>query len=424
MSIYTSFKAVSSDKSLQEDFVHITSSDAPEKSASEDSIINVVLPALPQLEKENSDYKLTAGRTVVYCTIDAVGGLRQTSTAAQGASSLASHFQHVPSLGLQHPGQHLVALLPTLSRASTVANAAIPIGLLITGPLCAATGAAWTIPDSYAGLKTANEQLRTAKKNSGEEEEGKRVVEIARLGLANQSLYAGMGVAQTATGVLMMLSPNAAHVFHYAPILTGHAASVASLAAGVALGAIYTVRGGLMFARAAKSYHDVAAFQEELKKWPTVDSVIARMQDAADGKLDHDSDYIKRRVDVSCLVDEKGNRYTAQGILKPGAEKATPYGHNTAEKREYLARVDKGIYTEKFKQKVGMTIAAAMFIGGVLAIALSVMTGGLPAIIIATSSAVFFMGMEYMFLTYDSSRLFEWMRDRMYKGPEWLKELR
>lgn len=372
--------------------------------------------SIPLIQKGNADFNLTPGRTFVYCSIDGIGGLRQTSTAAQSIS-LLSHAS---------------------SNASNITGAAIPFGLLITGLLSMGTAAFWTLPDSSQALTEAQKELEAAEKaleTATDKEESKKVVmeakhavEISRLGLANHSLYFSMGASQTASGIVSMLSPETAHVLHYSPILTGHAANIAGLATGVALGAIYVARGGVMLTRAVKSYCLVRDFHDEFKKGfensgskGQTDGIHAATGFMEKAKV-KGQPYLDRRIDQSCLrkTDEKGNylgTYTEKGFQNPEGE-ITKYSSDS-EKIEYLKRVDKGIYTEKLKHEVAITIAIAMIIGGVLAIVLSVMTGGIAALIIGLVSAIFFMSMEYIFMTYDSSSLFEWLRDRLYKEPEW-----
>jgi hypothetical protein len=129
-------------------------------------------------------------------------------------------------------------------------------------------------------------------------------------------------------------------------------------------------------------------------------------------------------VDTACLEkkDPEGNvvgHYTETGIQD---KEGTIIKYKTDDERlDYLKGTDKGIYTKELEQKMAMAIATAMIIGGVLAIVLlSIFTCGTAPIVIGLVSAIFFMSMEYAFLTYDSSRLFEWLRDRLYSTPEWL----
>ncbi len=70
-------------------------------------------------------------------------------------------------------------------------------------------------------------------------------------------------------------------------------------------------------------------------------------------------------------------------------------GYGSIPEENYLMGIDKGIFTAKFKQRILITIAASMILRGAIETSL------------ALSSAVFFVGMEFIFLTYDSSKALE-----------------
>ena len=343
-----------------------------------------LLVAQEALQKGNADFTLTPGRSAIYCLIDGVGGLRQTGAATEAFSKI----------------------FPVLSTAvAGPACLAVLFGLLFTGLFTMVTAAAWTIPDANKALTAAHKELAEVK-GTGALDEAAQAVEIAKLGLANHLLYFSMGVAQFVSGIVGLLNAPAAHLLHYAPLLTGVSATVANLITGVALGGIYVARGCVMLTRAIKSYLIVDNFHEEL-----IDAKN-RMQFMKDAE-NKGTSYMDRRIDPSCLVENKSRTYTADGF-KDAKGDVTPYSEK--EKTDYLIRVDKGVFTEQLKHKIAMVIAIAMIVGGVLAIVVSIMTGGLPVIIIALASAIFFMSMEYIFITYDSSSLFEWLRDRLYKA--------
>lgn len=351
--------------------------------------------------KNNGDFILTPERTVLYVSIDAVGFPRQACTAAAAAASLA----------------HASAA----SAASASAGAAVPLGLLITGPLCIFAALVWTLPDACTALEKVNDELRNAQFSASAELkigtvsaktkeaiiEAQKAARVGKLGIANNVMFLNMGIAQTNLGVVTMLADPVAKTFHYSAALTGAAGNTAILASGIALGAIYALRGGFMLARAVNSYNVANEFHQNYKSKLT-DGVDAAMEfmkeEEARGPV-----YMDRRVDSSCLINEQGNKLTATSI-------------NPGEKIDYLQRVDKGIYTEVLKHKMSIIIAVAMILGGILAIASAVLTAGIVPIIIGLVSAVFFMSMEYLFLTYDSSAIFERLRDRLYvMPPELLK---
>lgn len=75
-----------------------------------------------------------------------------------------------------------------------------------------------------------------------------------------------------------------------------------------------------------------------------------------------------------------------------------------------------------------MTIAAAMIIGGVLTIVLAAISGvGLAAIGISLAAAIFFFLMESVYSTYDSSFVFQKLRDFFYERSNesaWANDLK
>lgn len=330
-------------------------------------------------------------REAVYMGVDAVGAGRQAFTIVGVGSQLAH----------------------TSAAISSVASAVIPVGLCLTGAVCMATAAAWTIPDAVDGLNSTYKELETAKTSLaklelGDDkrpalqaavEEAKTALPIAQLGVANQSLYFTMGAAQSAAGVIDIISPTVAHTFHFAPVLTGAAATTAATAAGVTLGGVYVIRGGVMMTKSVKSYCIVRDFENEFKA--SAGESIEKAVKFMDESKARGETYLGRRVDAKWL--------------KNVAEDAPDI--------EKLKALDKGIYTEKLKHKIAIMIAAAMIIGGILAIvAACLVPGVLPVIIIALVSAAFFISVESVFFTYDSSRIFEWLRDRLYKESPFLTE--
>jgi hypothetical protein len=377
---------------------------------------------LEEKPASNADFTLTPVRTAVYCGIDIVGGARQVSSTVENSSKIAVE---------------VASKLGQASHVSQIASVGTPIGLLITGPLCMATAAAWTIPDAAAALKTAKNELKKCKQDVELTAEGikiledaKQAVKLAELGVANHSLYFTMGASQTASGVVGMLGQQTAHLLHYAPVLTGSVAGTAAMATSVALGAVYVARGSVMLVRGYKGHGMAKQFHEELENSSKplvndpVESAIQFMKDAeklGDG-------YLGRRMDSSLLQvkNEKGEvvgKYTAEGIKGKDGKISSHYV-TKEQKVDYLKRVDKAIYTKKLEYKISMVIAGAMILGGILAIiSACVFTGGIALLVIGLASAIFFMSMEYIFLTYDSSSLFEKLRNKLYSEPEWVKAL-
>ncbi len=391
----------------------ISSSQLPSYSQKADSV------AVQAITENNGDLVQTPIREFVYSLlIDAVGGVRQVAAAVAAAAALAGGF--------------IVA---------GAASVFIPFGLLFTGVLSLDTALAWSIPDAINEFKNAGKEFELVEMDKAHplrlEAEKNRV--IAGLGLANQSLYGSMGVGQIAAGFITIISSPFTHLMNHlfaktthvvlAPLLTGAKAATAALATSVALAAIYVVRGIVMMVRAGIKLVDVndfrnkfnATLQENSKDFQEskIEKAINFMEDAEK----RGGSYLNRRVDSTCLQAEiNGNKftYTAEG-LKDKNGKIELY--DTFTEQDYLNRVDKGIFSEKLKNQIAMIIAGAMIIGGILAIILAtVFTGGIASLVIGLTSAVFFISMEYIFLTYDSSRLFKLLRDRLYDEPKWQNE--
>lgn len=371
----------------------------------------VNLLAKKNLESQgNGDFVLTSGRSLLYCFIDFIGGGRQVAAATQTSAQLLPHVSH---------------------SVSKIAGAIIPFGLLITGPIVTAVSAKWILPDGHKALKDARQELKDAKKvnDPDAKKEAKHAIFLAKLGLGNLYSMLGMGLAQTASGVTMMLTPEVAKVFHYAPVLKGAAAKAALTTTNVALGAVYAVRGGIMLYRTYHAYQPVREMRKKFNENITLNPRLTLQmleQEEAKGDL-----YFERRVDPNSLdfKNDKGEvvgKYTAKGLINAQGE---IIDESIEAKREYLRRVDKGIYTQALKHRVALVIAGAMIVGGITAVILSIVTAGVFPIIVGLVSALFFICMEYLFLAYDSTPLFDKLRDRLYKPnadllglEKWLQE--
>ncbi|HEV7738095.1 MAG TPA: hypothetical protein VGO47_12070, partial [Chlamydiales bacterium] len=146
--------------------------------------------------------------------------------------------------------------------------------------------------------------------------------------------------------------------------------------------------------RAKENLHVINELAVGLRQCSNVSEAIEYMK----GIEALGSDYLKCRLDVSCL-----DGMTAAGCKTP------------TEQQEYLKRVDKAIYSQALKHKVAMCIGVAMIIGAVLGIiAANLVTGGVPLLVVSLSSALFFLCVEVPFLVYDSPKFFTKYRDFFY----------
>jgi|GEM_PF-7009351 len=202
----------------------------------------------------------------------------------------------------------------------------------------------------------------------------------------------------------------------------------------VAFGIILLIRGKSLVKRGSENYHIAHEFHNAFRQ---TDNPIAFMKNAEE--IDKvGPGYLMRRVNSTCLehLDNKGNtwRCMANGMqmIKEGKKeiangKIVDLTNDKSYQVEYLKRVDKAIFTEELKHYLTLIIAWSMIIGGIATIvAACMLTGGLP-LYITLASAVFFILMEVFFLTYDSSYLFNKLRDLCYGVKQifpcyWLKQ--
>lgn len=343
---------------------------------------------LTQLQESNGDFILTETRTKVYVSTDIANGTRQVNSAIQSVAALSS-------------GSATVAgVTATIGSFGLLGAALVNVGASVC----------WTIPDSKRELQSVKDEFENAS-DEPSKAEAAEALSIAKLGVKNHYLLFTMGVTQIASASTAIASPTVANYLGYAPALTGAVSSMATIASGVALGAVYTARGLVMMKKAYKSNAQVNSFYEEFRQRVQADkslnSAISFMQETEKNQT-----YLSRRVDLFCLRDQ-ANPDTFDFVKN---EQVT----DRAKCIQYLERVDKAVYSAKLKNKIAFSIGFAMVIGGILAIAVSILSGGTAPLIVALISATIFVMMEYTFVTYDSSRAFVWLRDRYYKKPDWL----
>lgn len=395
---------------------------------------SVNLKSVPALEvKDNGDYKLTDGRVYVAIGIDGTGGVRQIDTVALSVLELLGK-----------------------GAAAGVAGVLVPVCLLGTGAACTVTSVE-LIPEAVERVKSAEAQLKQIQhridtyrpsfkylydqnsirsgvefengfvrefsrsekadllgplldpekhrkfikkleneyradfKKSVEDilREAKEIVEIEKIGVVNMASMGLMGMAQVASGIVAMLGPEMAHTLNYSSVLGGTAAATATLATTIGLAAVYIFRGALMVTRTTKNLRLLNDFEKRFNEHCN--------------SIDEAIDFIEKEKEKGLDLKRKG--------VPERTEKQSDV--------DYLKAVNKGIYTEKLKQYLSMLIGWSMIIGGILAIiGVSVASGGIAPIVIGLVSAVFFLLLESAFVSYDTSKAFEWIRDKLYKEPE------
>ncbi len=326
----------------------------------------------------DADWARTLGQEGLWMAVDGVGTVRNVSSAAQG----------------------ILQALGTASLAGRALGGVVPVTQLLTGPLCVFSAFKHTLPGAIEELNGV----------APTDQEGKHV---ARLGLVNQVFFAKMGAATTACGVVSMMSPAVANLMHFHPILTGSAAVTAGIATNVGLGAIYSIRGGIILARAGYNLHYINKFQRSFdEQGQSAKEKEHKLNDAItwlnqqrydiDGK---ETATFKRRVGEKC----------PQNVTTESTTDA---------KIEYLAAVDKGIHTKKMQQILSIIIGISMVIGGGLLIASCFFCAPLTLVVLTIIMGVFFATMESVYLHFDSSFLFGKLNDFLYKESDWIQELR
>lgn len=286
---------------------------------------------------------------------------------------------------------------------------------------------------------------------------------IATAQFINQFFYLWLGISQLMHGTLtfiwglyetvqnffQLIHSTAVCAWHLLPGLTSPLLHLISKVSGVAAGVFYLIRGICIISRSSKSKVIVDDFQKKFERagqmGETPQQKVANLmlfmrnqEDFADqlekvqdkGSVENlGLDYLKRRFSTEFLTQiEEGTIYTAYGKLDEN-DTLTSYDSNTQvynlkDRVEYLKAIDKGIYTEQLKHKLGKVIGIAMIIGAVLTIiAACVFTGGLAPLIVGLVACIIFALMEYVFYVYDNSEAFEKYRDSHYKVSTWLQPL-
>ena len=249
------------------------------------------------------------------------------------------------------------------------------------------------------------------------QDDTEKTVSKEKLRLLNGKFCFLMGLAQTLFALSLFLTAAAAHVMHYAPVVIGVAGKALLSSTAITLGAVYLARGIVMAVRSAWAYHTADRLNDALKSHKNMDEAIRFMESVET----LGSEYLQQRMSMDCLqdVDESGNlskTYTASGMINANGA-LTPYATED-EKKKYLQRVDKAIYTQKLKAQTSGSVAASFILGGGLLIASSILSGG-AADVVAAVSAIFFFLAERYFVRYDASKIFEAYRNKSYTPSQW-----
>jgi hypothetical protein len=263
-----------------------------------------------------------------------------------------------------------VFLEKTAKATSAILNI-IPGFQLFGGALLSYNAARYTIPNSIKEFKAVAPGDR----------EGKVV---AGLSVANQLLYGSIGPAflvAGATGVASIATSGA--------VSSGLATAADIVASGV-LGGLCVARGLVMMARSSINLSYLLPFHENFRKAVDAGTAIEFL-----GKERGNLDALKRRIGDSA------------------AEKVVEFFNNPDPTKvdELLQIVDKGIFKQKCKQWLTLSIAFLMFVGGIASI---VFSAGLTAVAVAAVMGITFALMEGEWLLFDKANWFNAIVDKLY----------
>ncbi len=237
------------------------------------------------------------------------------------------------------------------------------------GALILYNAAVYTLPNACIEFKAAL---------LSDTQEGKISSGLSAMG---QVLYASMGLGLLLAGAVGILNK----------ILENPAVSHVSMVASSFLGMLCIVRGAIMLGRALHSLAYLISFKNAFKEVVTGgnrEEIEQFLSKAAENPED-----FKRRVGSAGV--EVYEKYLEDGNMNA-----------------LLLAIDKGIFTQLSKQALYITISLAMIIGGVFSLISTLGTADilLTALIAATTWAA----MEFNFLIFDVSAVFNYLVDKAY----------
>lgn len=214
---------------------------------------------------------------------------------------------------------------------------------------------------------------------------------VTGLSLANQGLYLAIGEALLLAGATGLVGNAASGAVGSALLQTSQ------VVANSVLGGLCVVRGAVMTARCGINLAYLIPFHANYRHALQEGAAVAFLQKEMGGAA-LDFDAFKRRVGDGA------------------AEKVAAYfrGERSTPLQELLLTVDKGIYKQKCKQWLTLSIAVLMIIGGVASL---IFTAGLTAIAVAGVMGISYALTEADWLLFDKSSWFNALVDALYKPP-------
>jgi hypothetical protein len=339
----------------------------------------------------NAEWSRTKAQEGVWLTIDGLGTFRNICAAIGSAGEIVG--------------------TTAAKVASVAAGGIIPISFMLGGAFVLGSAAIHNIPKALEECRGAEKDLEIAMQSMDPDQRRQQIeladegITAAALGLTNQSLYGLMGAGMIQCGVVTLMSPVGAQLFGFAPLVSAGAAT----ASGGALGAVYAVRGAVVLGKSVYSLIYLNKFEKDFKESLKLRGTsLAQTVDTAIEKIEK----------IGTLPNALGRRIgdNASKLLDPGA--------TLEDKIRYLEAVDKGIQERKLQEILSAIIGVAMILGGLAAIAAVFVCAPATIGVISLVSAVFFVAMESVYGTYDSSFLFSKLRDKLYTPSDEIAALK
>jgi hypothetical protein len=265
--------------------------------------------------------------------------------------------------------------LGSAAKASGVILKMIPGFQVFGGGLIAYSAARYTIPNAWKEFKAVDPQ----------DKEGKLV---AGLSVANQVCYGAFGPAflvAGATGIASIATSGA---------VSSALGTAAEIAGSGVLGGICVARGLVMMARSAINLNRLIPFHKEFHEAILSDKVDAFLRE--------------KMKDLAAMKRVMG---------EDAAEKVEDYlkGSNSISREELIQLIDKGIFKQKCKQWLTLSLAFLMIVGGIASI---IFSAGITAIVIGAIMGISFTLMEAQWLVFDKSDWFNALVDKCYTQPK------
>jgi hypothetical protein len=325
----------------------------------------------------------TTAQEGLYLTLDGIGTVRNISSAYVSGAAIA---------------------MTSAKAVSIIAGAFLPVLQIAGGAIALGSSVIHGFPNAckeYIGARDEYAALAAKASSPLTMQRAKEGLTVAKLGLVNQTLGTVGAIGLTSSGIVSLMSFVGTQMSYVAAPVTG-----------AILGAGYGIRGAVILGRTVYNYRYLNQFENDFKKLlqikgkdlnQTLDGAIQMIQG-----FDSQPNALKRRIGEVDLV--------------------LPANATLDQKIKYLERAHQGIHEKKLQQKISGIIGAAMFIGGLTSIAVAVMailfTGGLAIPVIGLISAIFFLAMESIFMTYDSSWIFERVKQKCYKPSQEIEALK